>query len=301
MIAEFYIIAESFAQNTNSTKEEIELKTQALGNDFVSIRKYKNENKLLVNTEIYNTPFVNNVTISDLLYNDTVANRNLDRDTRNMLKKIVLEAENTTISSQEVIDVLLPEHNQERCHGLIAFNEVTGINPEFQVVYNHNGWLKFRRHYLSLYPINEEYFITECKKYFPELIFHDNTINSIRPIFQGFHKKIIYHLTALNDRFRESQDGFRNRQQVLDHFSGNCNLDTTASLEGDASRKPFFTYNFVNDQKNQQSVCCEPHIKLCSSGIPGDNTYYQHRIYFHEGFENISDKKILIGHIGVHL
>jgi len=42
-------------------------------------------------------------------------------------------------------------------------------------------------------------------------------------------------------------------------------------------------------------------MKLCNSGIPGDNTYYQHRIHFHEGFENISDNKILIGHIGKHI
>lgn len=301
MVAEFYIIAESFTQNAASSKEQIEIKIEALGSDFINIRKHKETNKLFINPEIYNISFINNVSISDLLYNDEISNENIDRDARNMLKKIVMETETNSITSKEVIEVLLPEHNEELCHGLIAFNSVDGVNPEFQIVYNEKGWLKFRRHYLGLYPKNEEFFILECRKYFPNIIFHNNTINSISSIFNNFPKKIIYHLEALNDRFKESEDGFRHRQQVLTHFSGNCNLDTTASLEGNADKKPLFTYEFVDSEGNNQSVCCEPHIKLCTSDTPGDNTYYQNRIYFHEGFENIEENKILIGHIGGHL
>ena len=301
MVAEFYIIAESFMQNPNLSIEEIESKTKSLANDFVYIRKYKDSNKLFVHPEIYNIPFVNDVSISDLLNNDEIANNNLDRDVRVLLKKIIWESEETDILTQEVIEVLLPEHNEDICHGLIGFNIVDNAAPDFQVVYNLNGWLDFKRYFLGLYPKNEAFFINECCKYFPNLFFHDNTTTTISDIFDNFPKKIIFHLTALNDKFRESQDGFRNRQQVLEHFSGNCHLDETASLEGHAERKPKFTYNFTNKEGKQQSVCCEPHLKLCKSDASGDNTYYQHRIYFHEGFENICSNKILIGHIGKHI
>ena len=51
MVAEFYIIAESFAQNPNSTVAEIEAKTKSLSEDFVYIRQYKSTNKLLVHPE----------------------------------------------------------------------------------------------------------------------------------------------------------------------------------------------------------------------------------------------------------
>lgn len=80
MIAEFYIIAESFAQNATASKVEIENKIEALGADFISIRKHKDDNKLFINSDIYNIPFINNISISDLLYNDEIANKNLDRD-----------------------------------------------------------------------------------------------------------------------------------------------------------------------------------------------------------------------------
>jgi hypothetical protein len=303
MIAEFYIIAESFAQNTTASKAEIETKIEALGNDFVSIRKHKETNKLFINPDIYNIPFINKVSISDLLFNDQIANNNLDRDARNMLKKIVVETETKNITSQEVIEVLLPEHNQDLCHGLIAFNTVTGVHPEFQVVYNHNGWLDFRRYYLEIYPKNSVFFIDECIKYFPNLYFHERNKTTIGAILHNCPKKIVYHLTALNDKFRDIDATHLNRSQILEHFSINANLDATASLEGNAARKPILTFSFLNAKKETVNICCEPHLKLCHNDFyPGDASYSNdRRIYFHEGINNIQENRILIGHIGDHL
>lgn len=303
MVAEFYIIAESFAQNTTASKAEIETKIEALGNDFISIRKYKDTNKLFINPEIYEIPFINNVSISDLLYNDVMANQNLDRDARNMLKKIVTETENNNITSQEVIEVLLPEHCQDLCHGLIAFNTVVGVEPEFQVIYNENGWLNFRRHYLGLYPKNNMFFIDECIKYFPNLYFHEKNRTSVGAILHNCPKKIVYHLAALNDKFSEIDNRYLNRTQILEHFSINANLDATASLEGNAARKPVLTFSFLNAKKETINICCEPHLKLCHNDFyPGDTSYSNdRRIYFHEGIPTIENNKILIGHIGDHL
>ena len=76
---------------------------------------------------------------SDLLYNDEIANKNLERDARNLLKKIIIESAITEYTTQEVNEILLPEHNENICHGLIGFNMVAGVNPEFQEVYNLSG------------------------------------------------------------------------------------------------------------------------------------------------------------------
>ncbi len=303
MIANFYLMAESFAHNEMLSSDTIEKKIKSLSEDVILIHKYKDTNILYANyTDLYPQIFYETFTVQEFLCNPQILKQHgIDRDIIVSLQKILDRSTDTLITSEEVISELLSWNDDENCHGIIAFHKIEGLDENHQILYGIDGWLKFRRYYLSQYPKNEKFFITECEKYFPDLIFHDNTITTISRIFSDFHKKIIYHLTALNDRFRESQDGFRNRQQVLEHFSGNCNLDTIASLEGDASRKPFFTYDFVNKQGIQQSVCCEPHLKLCYSGISGDNTYYQHRIYFHEGHENISNNKILIGHIGEHL
>jgi hypothetical protein len=301
MVAEFYILTESFIKNPDFTKDEIESKTKSLAQDFVRIKKYKDTNQLYVHPDIYNVNFIENSSLSDLLFNNDGANGKLDRDVRLALKKIIIESKVTNCTSQEVIEILLPEHDENRCHGLIGFNTIDHVEPKYQIVYNLNGWFQFRRHYLGLYPKNENFFINECVKYFPNLEFHEKNRTTVGAILGNFSKKIVYHLTALNDRFRESENGVRHRTQVLAHFSGNCSLDETATLEGNAKRKPDFTFEFMDDEKNTQKVCCEPHMKLCKSDLKGDSTYHQHRIYFHEGFEKVSNNKILVGHIGEHL
>jgi len=301
MVAEFYIISESFEQNSDFTKAEIESKTKSLAQDFVYIKKYKDSNQLFVHPDIYKVNFVEETSLLDLMFNEEIANKKLDRDARLALKKIIIESKETNYTSEEVIEVLLPEHDENKCHGLIGFNTINSIKPEYQVIYNLNGWYQFRRYYLGLYPKDEFFFIDECQKYFPNLFFHERNKKTVGVILNNFSKKIVYHLTALNDEFRKSEDGIRHRTQVLAHFSGNCNLDETATLEGNAERKSNFTFKFIDNDKKINKVCCEPHLKLCESDVPGDNTYYQYRIYFHEGIQNISNNKILVGHIGDHL
>lgn len=300
MIAEFYIVAESFINNTSFTTEEIESKTKSLASDFVNIRKYSETNKLFVHPDIYNINFLSGVLLSDLLFNPQIAKTHLDRDVYNALQKIVIESASTNNTSQEVIEILLPEHNENLCHGLIAFNSIDNVQSELQIVYHLNGWFNFRRHFLGLYPKNENFYIGECIKYFPDLFFHELNRTSISAIFNDCPKKIIYHLSALNDNFKSIDTANRNRTQVLDAFSITANLDETASLEGNAERKASFTFSFINNQNKSEEVCCEPHLKLCYSDI--SNSYSNdRRIYFHEGKENIQDGKILIGHIGEHL
>jgi hypothetical protein len=300
MVAEFHIITESFCQNLS--KEKIEEKTKALAQDFVLIKKYKETNKILIHSDIYNIKFISNFSISDLLFNNEIANGILDRDVRLSLKKIILESESTTVTSEEVKSVLLSEHSEDICHGLIAFDLINDVSPEFQVIYDIKGWLVFRRHFLSIYPKNESFFIDECSKYFPNIFFHERNKGSITSIFDC-PKKIIYHLTALNDKFRLSQSENRNRTEVLIHFSSANDLDETASLEGNASRKPALSFDFKNIQDEIIQVCCEPHLKLCYNDFyPGDNSYSNdRRIYFHEGVDTIQNGKILVGHIGSHL
>jgi len=301
MVAEFYIISESFTQNSKLSVREIEDRTKSLAKDFVEIKKYKETNKIYIHPDIYNVNFINDITIMDLLFNEKTANNQLDRDVRILLKKIIIEQEPTNLSTQEVIDVLLTEHNQDICHGLIGFNEVEEVDIRLQVVYNLSGWLDFRRYYLGIYPKNEPFFIDECKKYFPNLFFHERNKESIKDIFQDCPKKIVYHLTALNDKFNASYNlPDLNRTEILKHFSINARLDEVASPEGDASRKPDFTFRFLNSEGINEAVCCEPHLKLCYSDL--DLSYSnERRIYFHEGKSNIHNGKILIGHIGCHL
>lgn len=309
MVAELYIVAESFANNTNFTTPEIERKTKSLAKDFFYIKKYSETNRLFVHPDIYGVNFINGVTLSDLLHKPIIAKQYLDRDVYGALQNIIDKSIRTTHTSEEVIEVLLPEHNENICHGLIAFNPVPVVQPELQIVYHLQGWFEFRRYFLGLYPKNENFYIDECIKYFPNLFFHERNRTTISEILHDCPKKIIYHLSALNDKFKLIDKIGRNRTQVLEAFSITATLDETASLEGDASRKPNFTFTFINHLKKEVEVCCEPHLKLCFSDTSKAYSTGR-RIYFHEGIERVEDGeiiekvqdgKILIGHIGGHL
>jgi len=304
MTAELYIIPESFENTGRLTKDEIEEKVKSLAQDFDSIRQYKSENKIHVNPQIYSVVFICDVTMEELLYNHEIGRKHIDRDVLLALRKIIIESSNTDISLAMIKD-LLPNHSEKRCHGLIAFNEVSGVEQEYQIVYDINDWYVFRRNFLGLYPRQREcgYFIDECKKYFPRLFFHERNKETIACLLDDCPKKIIFHLGALNDKFHEFCKPELHRTQVLKEFSIGAKLDEEASLEGNASRKEAFTFDFTNDKKAQELVCCEPHIKLChNDNYPSDSSYSTNRrIYFHEGKRHIQGGKILIGHIGKHL
>jgi len=303
MTAHFYLMAESFANNNQYTTIQIEEKIMRLSEDVQLINKHSNTNKLYTNyLEIYPQLFYAEYTVEEFICNVTkLKNEGVDRDVLNAFQKIIQKSQTTTFTSNEVISDLVDMTDEDNCHGIIAFHTIQGLQNNLQVIYGIDGWFQFRRHYLGLYPKNENFFMDECSKYFPNIVFHQNNRATIGAILDDFPKKIVYYLTALNDRFRESEDGIRHRTQVLTHFSGNCSLDAIASLEGKASRKLDFTFEFKDDKDKQQKVCCEPHIKLCKSDLAGDNTYYKYRIYFHEGIEDIDNNKILVGHIGEHL
>lgn len=301
MLAELYLLPESFRDNGTLSREEIESKVKLLAEDFVKIQNYKKTNKIFVNPEIYGIPFIGEYPLEALLFNPKLAKTVLNRDEFNAIQTIVLKSSITEHSSNHIIETLIPSHTQDICYGLIAFNTVDGIESEFQVIYNFGGWTKFRRHFLGLYPRNSEFFIQECPKYFPNLYFHNRISTVIGTILSSCSKKIIFHLSALNDNFNFYfiQENL-NRSQKLTQFSIGCHLDETASLEGNAARKRQFTFTFTTETGEQEDVCCEPHLKICYSD--NSNAYSTNRrIYFHEGKPNIQSGKILIGHIGSHL
>jgi hypothetical protein len=303
MTAEFYILPESFENTQLFSKDEIEEKIKALAQDFRLIKQYKDTNKIYVNPQIYSVVFIGEATILDLLYNPAISRKHIDRDVHLALQKIIGESAETDYTLEEIIEILLPNHNEEECYGLIAFNKMENIKSEYQIVYNINDWYAFRRYFLELYPQDGEYFIEECKKYFPCLFFHERNKGTVTHLLKDRPKKTVCHLAALNDKFRNSFRLGLDRTQTLKHFSSAAKLVIDASLEGTASHKKNFTFDFINDDGLLESVCCEPHLKLgYNDNYPVDTSFSNDkRIYFHEGKPNIQQGKILIGHMGKHL
>ena len=302
MVAHLYILAESFQNNSNLGNDEIEEKVKRLAEDVKLMHKYKKNNKLYVNySEIYPKVFYSHYTVEDFICTPQILkSEGIDRDVINSMQNILQKSETTTITSLEAKEDLLYWIDGNNCHGIIAFHSISGFDDNLQIIYGIDGWYKFRRHYLGEYPKSTDFFIDECITYFPLLYFHDRNRQSIRAILDNCPKKIIYHLSALNDKFKDCKEVGLNRTQVLERFSIYAELDEAATLEGNAQRKDDFTFPFPNNIGMMENVCCEPHLKLCYSDA--DRAYSNNRrIYFHEGKVNIQEGRILIGHIGTHL
>lgn len=291
----FFIIPESFRYN-GDPQSHIEKKIE---NFAVDLRKIKETsyNYIFCHSDVYNIEIIENITISDILYNPVT--KLIDRDIIQQLR-IIWELEETNDSISDICEVYLPNHNENECYGLIAFNPIKNILSEYQLIYGINSWLKFKRYFLGTYPKNTDFFIDECKVYFEYLFFHEDNKITMKRLFPDCVKKIIYHLSELNDKFPNSKTIPYVRLNTLDNFNGIYNHDgQAASPEGDIRKKSTLSFNFENKYGVKKSMYCELHLKISYD----DKNLFSNdrRIYFHEGIENIEKGKILIGHIGKHL
>lgn len=295
MKATFFIIPESFKYN-GDTQSNIEEK---LKNFAIDLRRIKETpgNEIFYHLDIYNVEIFENKTICDVLYDPTT--QLIDRDVIQQLRTI-WELQGTTDSISDICEVYLPSHNENECYGLIAFNTIDNIMPEYQLVYGIDSWFKFKRHFLGTYPKNTEFFIDECKIYFDALFFHENNKITIKRLFPHCIKKIIYHLSELNDKFPISKTIPYNRVNTLVNFNGIYYHDGQgASPQGNIDKKKDLTFSFVDNRGKDEYVYCELHLKISRD----DHNIFSNdrRIYFHEGIEKIENGKILVGHIGKHL
>lgn len=295
MTSEFYLLNHSFRFPENITVADLENKIKDFSKNCELIRKYDSE-KIFVHESIYEEIIFPDITTMELMYNP-VHRQTFDRDTIEFLRKIVDKSEQTTLTSEEV-KILLTEHTENQAFGLLCLHKTDFVEEQY-LVYDTRNWLIFHRYFLGIYPKNSHFFFSECQKYFPALFFHQRNEETLQRIFPDFVKKIIYHLACLNDHFREIRDTNHFLPDALKTLSIFCKLDEYASLEGDAKRKKDLTFDFPNAKNEWEKVCCEPHLKLCRNDR--EQEYFYHRIYFHEGKENIAEGKILIGHIGEHL
>lgn len=301
MTAEFYLMPESFV-NQGDDKSTVLLKLEQFAEDLTQIRLYNHENIIFCLDAVYDVELFEGVTISTIINND-VGTEIIDRNIQTQLRKIIFEAKTELhTTTEEVIDILLEEDTEEKAHGLLGLNPVTGVPESHLVVYGINDWFTYRRHFLVKYPGNTVFYVGEVAKYMPNLFLHERVSHTMKAIFSDCVGKITFHLAQLNDHFVAFRDqAYPNRSERLKQFSIFSGFKQHATLEGDIIKKPNFTFSFENATGQQVEVCCEPHMKLPYNDKE-EKTYGEgRRIYFHEGVADIKNYRILVGHIGDHL
>jgi hypothetical protein len=292
MIANLYICSKSIAHNATDTYSEAERKIFNFGEFLNKVRILKS-NLFYVNSEDFLvTPILpNKITVEDLINGEKTVNKDL----RNLFLLIFNICKKSTGSLKDMVDYLELE-DENTCHALIVINFIEEIPKSKQILCNFDEFIIFRRIFLAKYPKSPEFFLDECRKYFPNLKFHDNIIETVKPIIHTHPHSIVKHLSCLSDNFISDFNSVGlDFVQFLNYFSIKNGLDA-ASLEGSKENK--FYFNFLED-KSERKEYCEAHTKMYTDDSGNNN---QHgRIYFSKPENWTVGTKIYIGFIGDHL
>ncbi len=300
MQTEFFLLNASFRCPKDITIQDIESAIESLSTDYDFIKNEKDT--ISRHEEIYDIDIYPNYKVEDLYYKNKKCP--FSHDTKKFLLKMIDHSKETDWSNEQVLDLINHQETENLCesktnYGLFALFKTTDEMNENYIVYNQRNWLTFHRYFLSKFPCNATYFIHECKRYFPNLHFHDRNEGAVGRILKDCCKKIIHHLSCLNDFFPDCKNIPYNRIETMKLFNAKSNFDRDASIEGDVQRKKDLSFCFETENNTKELIYCELHLKLI---YDDKNVYSQNRrIYFHEGKPNIQKGKILVGHIGEHL
>lgn len=302
MDAHFYIIPESFTTTPSDLSVFTEM-LEAFLSDYNNLLNYKNDNKVFILEDVFSAKITSSLNLGEYIYANDPQIKGKDKEMRSTLGRILMKLSKSNLSLDE-IKKEIDNNSIEKCVGIISLVPIGDIASEHQIVYSKSTWFDFRRFHLGVYPGDSQYYMDECKRYYPNFFFHENNYGSVKPILLNFSRKIIFHLSALHDVFPivKGENPSANHATLLNIFSLQANLDEIASLQGSTK---FDKLEFQFEAKNKkgeirfEKLTCEPHLKLCKDN--DENFRFSHRIYFHFGKENVQNGKILVAHIGEHL
>ncbi|HBO3681818.1 TPA: hypothetical protein ACLEX3_002406 [Pseudomonas aeruginosa] len=234
--------------------------------------------------EVYYAEAQPGLQVWQLLFEDT---RGLLSRDNIMLLRIAIDQSVSLAAQQRA------QFSMEGELGIFADTRANALNDE-------EGWRSLVREFLAADPEEVTSFCRDLGIAFPRLKFSKEFPDCIGT-FEGGHERyagvLVSALAALNDNWPDWHGG--DLTQALREFSVQSGFSTT--LEGNGARKEDFTFSFKVDDERSENVICEPHMKLSTSDVPGDNTFHFNRIYFcprpHDGFKG----KLLVGHAGRHL
>lgn len=336
MIANLYMHPDTFIYNKVDTEEIVSAKLAALVEDMTKVvYEYNDENKFKVPTSFPCVLVFQGQTIIDM------AEKCLSNDCKGVFYSMlsdtsevydVLSLDELRVmckyreDEEEVNSILVfnvPKENlseeekassdkdAKKLHKTIVTDYITFDN--YEVVYNKQTWLNLRRQILGNHPETPKRFISECKKYFPNLIFHENCTTSL--IDDEFNyletspRRIVYYLSCMSDNFQEFYKGYERKgepNKLLACFSGLYGLDESGSMQQRPEKKSELTFRFKDKRHIPYDILCEPHLKISQEDknckIKNiDHDKFHPRIYFAFPQSEIEHGRIPIGSIGKHI
>ena len=292
MDADLYINEYSFRYNGVDTSKDVVRKVLSFGDVVDEIRRYEDNRMFCDQDSLCSTIlFPDKVTVGDVLFNqyrDKYVNRDF---VAIVFSKIFKDCKRKGYTLSEIKE-LLEHDDSELISAILVLNEQNDLPQNKQVISTLAGWFNFRRFYLGKYPISEESFLTESKKYFKKLIIHSqNKEKYLCEVIDSHSQQICKCLGLLNDFFiKEWTEYSGDIFQFLSVFASRYHLDGASSTKCDGS-------SFECDFDEVGKKVCKLHLKMYKDDNGATNQHA--RIYFAPPKDG--EECVYVGFICTHL
>lgn len=300
MNAHLYICDITFAHNGTDDDTMVYDKLLRFREFFTRVSDTESQDKqqdffYLMKENFGNTPILmDGTTVVELLDYQTCMCKFHNHDLATVFWSLFKRCRDTHANISDMIEYLALE-DVENLQAIVVMNKSNELPETIQVLSTYESWLAFRRYYLAKYPVSVDNFLSEAKRYFPQLLIHDSTKDSLKDVLLSHTHGIVKCLSVLNDNLiKDFRSQHTDMVNFLPWFSAQYKFDG-ASLNG-GGNKERFTYTFVGKEGDSREAYCEAHLKLNSNDC-GDSRQYC-RIYFAK--PNSSDINVYVGAICRH-
>lgn len=293
MKADLYICSETFSHNGIDSIIDVTRKLSSFQMMLEKIAEHQDDNTLYVDQKDFVSIAIFNdgKSINDILSEYQTSIAVYGKDVLTLLFSIFKRCNNASVCLDDM-KAYLDIEDESNCNAIIVLNPLKGYEEHVQVLSNIGSWFIFRREYLAKYPVDQHFFLTETKKYFPNLCIHEKTKTTLKDVLYSHPRRIVTYLSILNDFLIPEFTSNVGLDFVafLSWFASKHNLDG-ASFEGKKDDKFIFTF------PDGTKAYCEPHLKMHKDDAGNQNQHC--RIYFKS--PKNSDKMVYIGCICQHL
>lgn len=317
MTAHLYLHTNFLRHNGSDTEEKVVAKLRKLASDFVAIRRIDPDNNIIhTGLKIYDIAMYPGKNIV------TLCTEYLDKEEKDLMLSVLYNtSDECDLMLKDLVRLSKYYPEEEECHAPIVMNHGK-LDKDFKhyisfehynIIYGLKSWFHLRQQILGNHPGDESHFRENCCIYFPNLYFDDHSWIGIKPYIERIPRKIVYHLSCMNDHLKPFYDQAEDKSgnSVLEAFSEMFGFDKAGSLQRDMKDKPKLTKRFIcrNDEgvEYEKDLCCECHFKIdCFDDnyktVKGDDEEnFQARIYFHFGDSDIAFGRIIVYQIGPHV
>lgn len=314
MIANIFVCDRSFAFNGNDTVDDIRRKILGLRALFSEIEYKRSENILYLQHENFLNTIISEDgdTVEKILFStdeeQQLMKEKYSRDVYNLMFSIFNNTRRSVFSHQEMLEFLSDDFEEkDACYGMVAMNHMGDLPDTKQILYDENGFLKFRRYYIGKLVDDPDEFIEQIESYYDNIILNvdrDFFKTKLNEVVRSHGVCIINCLTALSEKFKEELCGKRSTGMInlsvfLEQFAKSNSIDD-GSFEG-KNKKDELNCTFPKTREvgcsEYITLYCGPHLKMYHDDYNHDDSHM--RVYF--AWDNDNLDVIYIGMISSHV